>query len=109
MEEFLEIGGIGKFWRNRRMGILHIVGSNDHSNIAPTLHIRYAIIFLTGTDRPSLADLHNHVIPIYAHHWKKLLATLAYHYLLYKALSTAFQTVLPGAVKTCLRHGLNRI
>ena len=32
----------------------------------------HCIIFLTGTRPPSLADLHNHVIPKYAHHWKKL-------------------------------------
>ena len=134
------MGGICTFWRNRRMGILYIDGSNDHNNIvvlSTTLfsgtklqnhkeghgqcwstiyswfqsntYTRYAITFLTGTARPSLAGLHNHVIPLYAHHWKKLLATLAYHYLIYKTLSTAFQAVLPGAVKTCLRHGLNRI
>jgi len=38
--------------------------------------IMTAIIFLTGTARPSLADLHNHVIPKYAHHWKKLASNI---------------------------------
>ena len=33
-------------------------------------------MYLTGDTTPSLADLHNHVIPIYAHHWKKLASNI---------------------------------
>ena len=34
------------------------------------------MLFLTGNSRPSLADLHNHVIPEYSHHWKKLASNI---------------------------------
>ena len=39
------------------------------------MHVHY-IIFVTDNSRPSLADLHNHVIPKYAHHWKKLASNI---------------------------------
>ena len=59
-----------------------------------------AIIFLTGTASPSLADLHNHVIPIYARHWKKIASNIDIP--LYTIQTIEFN--FPNSATRCCEH-----